>query len=249
MSIAYWDKNPCESWHSAAPPGSPWWSREVSEWRYRVQPHIPRFADFPRWKGKRVLEIGCGIGSDALEFARAGAEMWAVDSSLISIIMAESRKEVDGYPYFLVMDAGFPPWPPLPIFDLVYAFGVIHHTVCPALVVREAWEHLKPDGEFRLMLYAKWSLKNLLRQQWESQPGVPIVRTYTARSAKRLLRGFEVLSAEKTHIFPYCVKDYRERRLVKHWWWRIMPPWLFRWLESLLGHHLLVVARKPCSQL
>src|SRR6266849_8998431 len=92
----YWDRRPCNIRHSTKPPGTREYFDEVEARNYFVEPHIPVFAEFPRWQGKRVLEIGCGIGTDTMNFARAGAEVTAVDLSEKSIEIARQRASVYG---------------------------------------------------------------------------------------------------------------------------------------------------------
>lgn len=237
---------PCESRHGTAAIGSLEWSRQVTEHRYRVQPHIPKFAQFERWKNKWVLEIGCGIGTDALRFAQAGAIVDGVDASERSIDLARQRVGLRGNPIFFFHDAEKYLPQGLTGYDLIYSFGALHHTPHPKKVLRLAFDRLKPNGELRVMLYAKWSIKFLLGQQPEAQAGCPLVRTYTAESARKLIEdaGFKVESIEKTHIFPWRIDDYVQHRFVKLWIYRIMPQSIFMWLERKLGHHLLLVARK-----
>ena len=90
----YWNAQPCNVKHGKAEPGTLEFFQEVSSRRYRVEPHIPEFAGFHLWQGKRVLEIGPGIGSDAAEFARAGAEYYAIDYSESSVELARKRFDI-----------------------------------------------------------------------------------------------------------------------------------------------------------
>src|SRR6267142_6227097 len=90
----YWDLRPCNIRHSTKEVGTREYFDEVEARKYLVEPHIPRFAEFERWRGKKVLEIGCGIGTDTINFARHGAEVTAVDLSRQSLQVACQRAEV-----------------------------------------------------------------------------------------------------------------------------------------------------------
>ena len=76
--------------------GSREYFEEVERRKYFVEPHIPRFAEFERWRGKRVLEIGCGIGTDSINFARAGADLTVVELSEKSLDLCRRRFDVYG---------------------------------------------------------------------------------------------------------------------------------------------------------
>ncbi len=127
---AYWDRRPCNIRHSNADIGTRQYFDEVEARKYFVEPHIPACAQFPRWNGKRVLEIGCGIGTDAVNFARAGADYTGVELSEASLLLTRQRFQVFSLTGTLHNCNAEQLTSVLPRqhFDLVYSFGVIHHT-------------------------------------------------------------------------------------------------------------------------
>src|SRR5437879_4912272 len=133
----YWNTRPCNIRHSRAPVGTREYFDEVEQRKYSVEPHIPGFAEFAKWRGKRVLEIGCGIGTDAVNFARAGADYTAIEYSEKSLELTRKRFEVYGlHGKFYHGDAQqLERLLPRQTFDLIYSFGVIHHTPDPARVI------------------------------------------------------------------------------------------------------------------
>jgi SAM-dependent methyltransferase len=242
----FWDRRPCNVRHSNAEVGSSQWSADVTSRKYFVEPHILDFADFPRWRYKCVLEIGCGIGTDTLQFLYNGACVDAVDLSDESLKLAAKRC-VGFHPGWIGFhhcnaEECLPPGK----YDLIYSFGALHHTPHPEKVLYKAYNRLNDDGELRIMVYATYSLKHFFGEQPEAQAGCPLAKTYSVREAKELVEscGFHVQSIVKTHIFPWRISDYKEYKYVKRWIYRWMPQWLFNWLEGQLGWHLLIVATK-----
>src|ERR1700744_2372637 len=92
----YWNDRPCNIRHSTAPIGTKEYFDQVEARKYLVEPHIPAFAEFEKWRGKKVLEIGCGIGTDTMNFALAGAHVTTVDLSDRSMDLARKRAAVYG---------------------------------------------------------------------------------------------------------------------------------------------------------
>jgi SAM-dependent methyltransferase len=259
----YWDSRPCNVRHSSKPIGSRDYFDEVERRKYFVEPHIPNFANFPQWRGKDVLEIGCGIGTDSVNFARNGANLTIVELSSESLAITKRRLELEGLQANLLNGNAEELDQVLPVnkkFDLIYSFGVIHHTPHPERVIRAIIERLKTSGELRLMVYARYSwkilwiyLKYAWREPWnlrrlpakysEAEIGSPVSYIYSRRQARALLRGFEIVSMTKDHIFPYRIPDYVQYRYIRNWYFRWMPKSCFQWLERRLGWHLLIVAR------
>jgi 2-polyprenyl-3-methyl-5-hydroxy-6-metoxy-1,4-benzoquinol methylase len=249
---AYWDARPCNIRHSKKPVGSKEYFDEVETRKYHVEPHIPGFAQFPRWKGKRVLEVGCGIGTDTINFARAGAQVTAVDLSTESLAVAKTRAKVFGFADRITFHQAnaerLSEVVQVESYDLVYSFGVIHHTPNPPRVAAEIRKYMGPDSELRLMVYAKNSWKNIMIEagidQPEAQSGCPVAFTYTDDEVRQaLLKGFEVLSIEQDHIFPFVVEKYVKYDYEIVPWFAAMPRDMFRAMEKNLGWHKLVVAR------
>jgi 2-polyprenyl-3-methyl-5-hydroxy-6-metoxy-1,4-benzoquinol methylase len=261
----YWDARPCNIRHSTKPVGSKEYFDEVEARKYFVEPHIPGFAEFDRWSGKRVLEVGCGIGTDSINFARAGAELTAVELSSESLRIAEERADVMGVADRIrfvqanaeeltstVTDGPY---------DLVYSFGVIHHTPHPQQALAEMRALAAPGGTLKLMIYHRrswkvfsvvaaqghgrfWKTDELVAEHSEAQTGCPVTFSYTRREARELVErsGFEVQDLSVDHVFPYRVRDYVEYRYVKEPYFRWMPESLFRAFERRFGWHLLVTA-------
>jgi len=247
---AYWDARPCNIRHSPKPIGSKEYFDEVERRRYFVEPHIPRFAQFERWGGKKVLELGCGIGTDTISFARCGALVTAVDISENSLEIARERAKVFDLANRITFQQAnieeLSKSVPLQCYDLVYAFGVIHHTPDPARAVACVREYMGPQSELRAMLYAANSWKRIMidagLDQPEAQFGCPVAFTYTEAEARDLLRGFDVLEITQDHIFSYVIDKYRQHEYETVPWFAAMPPEMFHALKKSLGWHLLITA-------
>lgn len=261
----YWDRRPCNIRHSTKPPGSREYFDEVERRKYFVEPHIPGFAEFPRWQNKRVLEIGCGIGTDTINFARHGAMVTAIDLSRKSLEMARRRAEVFGMEDRIRFFHGsgeqleevVPPEP----FDLVYSFGVIHHTPHPERVLDQLRNYVRPGGSVKIMVYHRyswkvlwilitygkcqfWRLTELVARYSEAETGCPVTYSYGRSELRSLMErsGFRVKRIQAQHIFPYRIRDYVQYRYTKEWYFRWLPQPVFHALETLLGWHLCVTA-------
>jgi ubiquinone/menaquinone biosynthesis C-methylase UbiE len=266
----FWNRRPCNIRHSSCPVGTREYFDEVEARKYFVEPHIPAFADFPRWQGKKVLEIGCGIGTDTISFARHGAAVTAIDLSDKSVELACRRAEIYGVSDRVRFYCGnceeLDRVLPAATYDLVYSFGVIHHTPRPEKAVEQVRKFMGAASELRVMVYSKvsyklfWVMKEagiwdmsrmdaLIAENSEAQSGCPVTYTYTQDEARRLLAGFEILEMRKAHIFTWDVDAYRRYEYRKDAAWGKVSDERLAELEKELGWHLLVRARlaQPAS--
>jgi ubiquinone/menaquinone biosynthesis C-methylase UbiE len=155
----FWDANPCQSDLSSEQDPRRYFE-EIARKRYQGREwHVPIIAQFTAFRGKDVLEVGCGIATDGLEFARNGARYIGVDLTPKSIELARKRFGLFGVPgRFEVANAEerlpFPDYS----FDHVYSFGVIHHSPVPEKIVHEIYRVLRPGGTLTVMLYNRSSI-------------------------------------------------------------------------------------------
>ena len=129
----YWNNRPCNIYHSKSKFGTKKYFDEVEKRKYFVEPHIPYFANFKKWQGKKVLELGCGIGTDSINFVRAGADLTIVELSKKSLDITKKRFKVYGLKakFYLGNIERLSEFLPKEKYDLIYSFGVIHHTPHP----------------------------------------------------------------------------------------------------------------------
>lgn len=261
----YWDKRPCNIRHSPQPVGSKEYFQEVRKRKYFVESHIPGFAQFERWRGKKVLEIGCGIGTDTSRFAESGATVTAVDLSPASIEVARQAVAAwgmsDRVTFYQANAEELSKTVPVEPQDLIYSFGVIHHTPHPEAVMAQLRQYARPGTELRIMMYYRWSWKvfwilaqegfrfwdmdRLIAKHSEAQTGCPVTYSYDRESLRQLVEahGFKVMKQEVHHIFPWRIPDYVQYRYVKQWYFAWMPEPMFQALERLCGWHLCLTAK------
>lgn len=133
------------------------YGEEQEAMRYRLEPEILEFADFKSTAGKRVLEVGVGMGTDFLNFVRAGAIATGVDFTERAVGITRQRLEAEGLSAELrIADAEYLPFQD-GSFDLVYSWGVLHHTPDTAQAMRELQRVLAPGGRLKVMLYHRFS--------------------------------------------------------------------------------------------
>jgi len=176
----YWDAHPCGTQFTHLEWGSKQFFDEVERFRYDTQPFMRELMEFDNFRGKRLLEIGCGLGTDLLQFARGGAAVTGVDLTPASIDLVKKRFALEEIP----VDARVADAENLPFqdgsFDVVYSFGVLHHTPNTQKAIDEVYRVLKPGGRIIIMLYHKDSIHVFL--------GAPLYKiSHTLRAGARSL--------------------------------------------------------------
>ncbi len=255
----YWDKKPCNVNHSKKKFLSREYFNEVRKKKYFIEDHIPKFANFKKYKGKNVLEIGCGIGTDALEFIKYGANYIGIDLSEKSIKICQSR--VTSYnlekkkPIFLKDNceslykiSKYLKRNKIKV-DLIYSFGVIHHTKNMNNAFKSIYKIANKKTEIKIMLYAKHSYKNYMlditNYRYERQKGCPVVHKVDDQDLKKLFKNrFRIINQYQDFIFQYKIAPYKKNKYYKIKHFRFMPKKIFNQLKKNIGEHLMIELRK-----
>jgi SAM-dependent methyltransferase len=214
-----------------------------------------KFADFKKYNNKNVLEIGCGIGTDAIEFIKNGAHYTGIDYSDESITISKKRVEIlklkKKKPLFLVDNCEeLKKIKKLKIkFDLIYSFGVLHHTPNMQKAFNSIYEIADKNTEIKIMLYAKNSYKRFLlndtKYRYEAQKNCPIVYTVSDYDVSNLIKNkFKIIEKYQDFIFPYKIKPYKKNKYIKIDHFKIMPSKIFNLLKKNIGEHMMIKLKK-----
>lgn len=233
---------------------------EVERHRYQeYAPWMPSVMGFNDFSGARLIEIGCGMGTDLLQFARGGAHCTGVDLTPRSIEI--SRLHFDLYKMradFVLTDAERLPFAD-ESFDVVYSNGVLHHTPGTAEAIREAHRILRPGGVAKVMLYHRRSLyywseillhRGILRGhflrghspeeimsryvEYSSTGARPLVKVYSRKQARALFAPFREVKIEVEQMIR------KELSLLSP----LISDNLFRRLSRKVGWNVIITARK-----
>ena len=181
------------------------WFEEVEDYRYSVEPFIHSIAQFTRHGGKRVLEIGVGAGSDHLNWAKAGADLFGVDLTEKGI--ETTRKRLNLYDLksnLQRIDAENLPFEDN-YFDIVYSWGVIHHSEDTEQIIKEILRVLKPGGKFLGMIYHRRAIHTF--NLWLKNA---FLKGKPWRSFKYVLYHFNESIASKAYTFKETRTLFKE---------------------------------------
>lgn len=175
----FWNRQSCGAYASQAEKHTKSYFEDIEEFRYREQPYIHEFAQFTRYHGKNVLEVGFGAGTDFTQWLRAGANATGIDLTQEAVANLTHRIAVYGLPQpkqFGVGNAENLEFP-ANTFDLGYSFGVLHHSPNTEKAIHELVRVVRPGGDVKIMVYNRrcicafkyWVKYALLRgKPWKS---------------------------------------------------------------------------------
>ncbi len=252
-SKKYWNKQPCNIKHSKKKFLSKEYFEEVSKKRYFVEKHIKDFVNFKKWKNKRVLEIGFGIGTDAIEFLKNGAIYNGIELSDKSFHITKKRIELYKFTNKsnLVCDEAekiTKHFNKRDNLDLIYSFGVLHHSSSLKKCLNQIIKIMNKKTELKIMLYAKNSYKFYLMKKnlarYEAQKNVPVIHFYDTDDISKIFNKFIIKEIYQDFIFPYSIPEYKKNKYIKVPHFKHMNKNIFNVLKKNLGEHLLITLKK-----
>jgi SAM-dependent methyltransferase len=190
---AYWDRHIHDLEITRHPVGSRGFFDDLDEYHFEKLHHLLRLVAFDGYRGRSVLEVGCGAAIDLARFARGGATATGVDLSASAIELARANFNQQGLQgRFEVADGEHLPFPDN-TFDLVYAHGVVQYTANPQRLVDECRRVLKPGGEAVFQVYNRLSWLNALSTLMKvglEHDDAPVLLKFSIGGFQRLLAGF-----------------------------------------------------------
>lgn len=190
----YWNSRIHDLEMTDKPPGSKAFFQDLDDYRFDKLAYLPNVVDFSAYRGQRLVEVGCGIGTDLVRFARGGARVVGVDLSETALRLARRNFEVNELAQgrFILGDGSQLPLPDRSI-DVLYAHGVLQYSADPRGIVTEAQRVLKPGGTAIFMVYNRVSwlmaMSKLTKVPLE-HGDAPGLRMYSIPEFRRLLEGF-----------------------------------------------------------
>jgi SAM-dependent methyltransferase len=193
----YWNTRIHDLEMTAQPVGSRGFFDELDAYRFDKLDYLPRIVDFAGFRNRRVVEVGCGIGTDLVRFARGGATVTGIDLSETAVRLAKTNVELNGRNgTVLVGDGAALPLPDESV-DVVYAHGVLQYSADPRRIVEESQRVLRPGGTAIFMVYNRVSWLMALSRVTNvglEHADAPALRLYSIAEFRQLIRGFRQIT-------------------------------------------------------
>jgi ubiquinone/menaquinone biosynthesis C-methylase UbiE len=192
----YWNERIHDLEIARYPVGSKEFFQELADYRYEKLDYLPRVVDFAGYRGKKLLEVGCGVGLDLARFAQGGAEVTGVDLAGVSIELARKNFAFHGVIGNLQVMNGEHLEFADETFDVAYAHGVLQYTADIRTMIDEIRRILKPGGEAVLMVYNRYSWLNFMSKLFGvklEHEDAPVLKTFSIPQFRKLLSQFSQL--------------------------------------------------------
>jgi SAM-dependent methyltransferase len=189
----YWNRHIHDLEITKHPVGSAGFFADLDQYHFEKLHHLLRLVDFDGYRGRRVLEVGCGAAVDLARFVRGGAVAVGVDVAESAIALAQKNLALQSTRAGLVVADGEDLPFPGDLFDLVYAHGVVQYTSDDRRLVEECHRVVKPGGTVIIQVYNRISWLNALSKVMKvdlEHEGAPVLRKYSPGEFKSLLSGF-----------------------------------------------------------
>jgi ubiquinone/menaquinone biosynthesis C-methylase UbiE len=191
---SYWNDHIHDLEIVRSPIGSAGFFKELTEYRYDKLNYLPKLVDFCGYAGKDVLEIGCGVGIDLIQFAQGSANVTGVDFSSTAIDLAQKNFDTAGFQARLLLMDGEALELPDQSFDLVFAHGVLQYTADPQQMAREMYRVLRPGGQAIVMMYNRISWLNAMSRLTKvglEHEDAPVLRKVSSKELHQVLSIFD----------------------------------------------------------
>ena len=189
----YWNAHIHDLEISPHQPGTPEFFADLDEYHFEKLHHLLRLVDFDAWKGRDVLDVGCGAGVEVVRFARGGARTFGVDIAEQAVALTRTNLAQQGLTAGLaVADGEALPFPDAS-FDYIFAHGIVQYAADDARVVAECHRVLRPGGTVLFQVYNRISwlyvLSKLMKTPLEHEDA-PVLGRYSIGEFRRLLAPF-----------------------------------------------------------
>ena len=190
----YWNDHIHDLEVAKEPVGSPGFFNQLDEYRFDKLRYLPKLVNFNGYKGKKMLEIGCGVGTDLVRFAMGGVEVTGIDLAEVSINLAKDNFSQRGLEADLRQMNGEDLDFEGESFDVVYAHGVLQYTADADKMITEMVRVVRPEGEVIMMVYNRNSWLNAMSKVMKvglEHEDAPVLNKYSVSEFKQMISAFD----------------------------------------------------------
>jgi len=264
----YWENRLPGTKSASKEVGTPEFFKELEEKRYNSEfnyKYFKRIAEFDQHPNEKVLEVGTGLGTDILQYAKGGADVYGIDLTENAVKLTRKRFEQESLKGNFYQ-ANFVSLPfEDNFFDVVCSFGVLHHSEETQQGIDEIYRVLKPGGKAIILIYHKgfkyyirklflhgiirgeyfkYSTQEIINHHTEEYCSSPLTKVYSKKEAAVLFKKFCNLSFDCYRLDDYFYLNNKRVSLAKF----LLPKILYRKIEKKMGWNLIIKAQKHLNQ-